>query len=231
MNYKLENFNNKEISEYAYKWVRDNKKGVIDKFTKGISSVPDPVSFFMAGSPGSGKTEYSKSFIKDLNKTFQNKYQKDYPIIRLDIDDIRPVCPGYNGGNASLFQRASVLAVNKLHDYALKNKLNFLFDGTLANEEYGMDNIKRSIKRGRKVQIFYLFQDPISAWKLTLARQNKDDRVVPVEIFIDDYFFAKEVVNKIKKIFSEKVVVDLIIRDYVTNKKKYILILKILTIT
>jgi hypothetical protein len=209
-----------DISELAYKWVNENEKNIIDKFVSGVPSVEEPVSFFMAGSPGAGKTEYSKSFIKDLNKAFQDKYKKDYPIVRIDIDDIRPLCPGYNGSNASYFQRASVLAANRIHDYALKKKINFLFDGTFSNEIYAIDNIKRSIKKDRKVQIFYLFQDPVNAWELTLARQRKDGRVVPMDIFIDDYFLAKEIVNKVKSIFLDKIGVDLIIRDYTTGQVK-----------
>jgi hypothetical protein len=207
------------LGEKAYQWAKKNEKTIISRFVDDISSVDEPI-FFMAGSPGSGKTEYSKSFIKDLNRKFQEKYEKDYPILRIDIDDIRPLCPGYDGSNASLFQNASVLIANKLHDHVLKKKINFLFDGTFANKKYAVENIKRSIKRGRKIQIFYLFQDPVNAWKFTLARQNKEGRVVPLDIFIDDYFLAKGVVNEIKAMFPDEVSVDLIIRDYLNNKRK-----------
>lgn len=208
------------VSEYAYKWVKENIDFIVNKFVGDISSVERPISFFMAGSPGSGKTEYSKYFIKDLNKKFQERYNKNFPVIRLDIDDIRPICPNYNGKNASCFQRASVLVINKLHDYVLKKKINFLLDGTFANLDYAVENIERSLVKGREVQIFYLFQDPINAWNLTLARQNKDGRVVPLDVFIEDYFSAKEVVNKVKKLFNEKVRVDLIIKDYATEERK-----------
>ncbi|HZJ41690.1 MAG TPA: zeta toxin family protein [Patescibacteria group bacterium] len=211
------------ISENAYHWVNKNEKFIINKFVNGVSPTEEPISFFMAGSPGSGKTEYSKSLIKDLNMVFQNEYKIDYPIVRIDIDDVRPMCPGYNGKNASLFQRASVLAANRIQDYVLKKEINFLFDGTFSNEKYAIDNIERSVKKGRKIQIFYLFQDPINAWKLTLARQNKDGRAVPLDVFINDYFLAKEVVNKIKALFLDKVTVDLVIKDYFNNTSKIFL--------
>lgn len=208
-----------DISEEAYLWVRNNQKVIIDRFIGDISPVNEPVSFFMAGSPGAGKTEYSKSFIKDLNKVFQEKYGKDYPIARIDADDLRCILKGYDGSNSSLFQRASVLGVNILHDYVLKKKINFLLDGTFANREYAIENINRSIKKGRKIQISYLFQDPLNAWRLTQAREKKEGRVVPMDIFIKDYFLAKDVVNEIKARFGDKVMVDVIIRDYVGDKR------------
>ena len=207
------------ISEEAHEWAKRNEKIIIEKFAGNTPSVDEPVSFFMAGSPGAGKTEYSRSFIKDLNKVFREKYGKDYPIVRIDADELRCIFDGYDGSNSSDFQRASVLGVNKLHDYALKNKINFLLDGTFANKEKAIENIKRSIKHGRKIQIFYLYQDPLRAWELTRARQEKEGRVVPVDVFIKDYFLAKDVVNEIKQTFNEKVKVDLIIRDYIGDKR------------
>jgi len=211
---------NVNITEEACQWVKKNKKYIINKFVGEISPVDKPVSLFIAGSPGSGKTEYSKSFIKDLNKIFQEKYNKNYPIIRIDVDDIRLMFPKYNGNNASIFQKASVLAANKLHDYALNKGISFLFDGTLSNEKYALENIKRSIKKGRRVQIFYMFQDPINAWKFTLARMSKDGREVPMDIFINNYFLAKEVVSKVKSIFLNEIIVDLIIRNHFNGERK-----------
>jgi len=209
-----------DISEDAYLWVRKNEKSIVDKFIGNAQSVEEPESFFMAGSPGAGKTEYSKLFIKDLNTVFQSKFGKDYPIVRIDADDIRQVLPGYNGSNSSLFQRASVLAVNKLHDYVLKKKINFLLDGTFADHKYAIDDINRSVEKGRKIQISYLYQDPIHAWELTRIREMKEGRVVPMDVFIRDYFSAKEVVNEIKLMFAEKIRVDLVIRDYIGNESK-----------
>jgi len=40
-----------------------------------------------------------------------------------------------------------------------------------------------------------------------------------MDIFIKDYFLAKDVVNEIKARFGDKVMVDVIIRDYVGDKR------------
>ncbi len=209
-----------DISEEAYQWVRKNKKKIIDRFIGNTPPVDNPVSFFTAGSPGAGKTEYSKTFIKDLNKIFQEKYQKDYPIARIDADDIRIILKDYNGSNSSLFQRASVLAVNILHDYVLKKNINFLLDGTFASEKYAVENIERSLKKNRKVQILYLFQNPLHAWRLTKAREAKEGRNVPMEVFIRDYFSAKKIIEEMKTKFTDKISVDLVVRDFLSGETK-----------
>ncbi|MCK5212144.1 zeta toxin family protein [Candidatus Parcubacteria bacterium] len=87
-----------------------------DKYRAFLS----PVTIFMAGSPGAGKTEFSKNMIIKLN----NKY--DYPIVRIDADEIRELCPDYNGNNSHLFQGAVSTGVNKLYDHVLKKKYNVL---------------------------------------------------------------------------------------------------------
>lgn len=67
---------------------------------KDFSPSNKPLTFFMAGSPGAGKTEYSRNFIKETKENI--------------ADEIRVICPGYDGFNAHLFQEASTIGVNKL---------------------------------------------------------------------------------------------------------------------
>ena len=64
--------------------------------------------------------------------------------IRIDADEIRAMCEGYTGCNAHIFQKAATKGVNILYDYALKNNLNVILDGTFA---YGssLENIERSL--------------------------------------------------------------------------------------
>jgi predicted transcriptional regulator YheO len=44
-------------------------------------------------------------------------------------------------------------------------------------------------------------------------REKKEGRVVPKEIFIEDFFKAKDNVNKLKKEFGNKICLNLIIKD------------------
>ena len=100
----------------------------------------------MAGSPGAGKTEASKALIADLQP-------EGSEILRIDPDDLREEFEDYTGANSYLFQRAVSILVEKLHDFALKQKQSFLLDGTLSNHEIAEKNIGRSLDKKRFVQI------------------------------------------------------------------------------
>lgn len=213
-----------DISDRAIEYIKDNKNNLYSKFVNEAiyKQVKYPTSFFMAGSPGAGKTEYSKRFIK-IFKEKGEKADKDianYLIVRIDADDIREMLPDYNGSNSSLFQGATSLGVSKLYDFVLKKKLNALIDGTFSSYKYAEENIKRSLNKNREVYIFYIYQDPILAWKFTKIREIKEGRNIPIEVFVEDFFESKNCVNKIKKIFKTKVNVDLIKKDYNNKNEK-----------
>jgi len=199
-----------KISNEAIKYIKTNKRDLIDKFTRGVESSTNPESYFMAGSPGAGKTEYSKRFVEAVKKDTGSL------IVRIDGDEIREILPQYNGSNSFLFQRAISKGVDILYDYALHNKLALLLDTTFCGKQ-ALNNVKRSIDKKRKVYIFYLYQDPLNSWKLTKARESKEGRMVPIEVFVDHFFTAKDNVNEAKRIFGNKITVCLIKRDYETK--------------
>jgi len=145
------------LSEQATQYIKQNKKILFEKFANEelFKSVDSPSSFFMAGSPGAGKTEFSKRF---LSRHIEEKKERnsDYNVIRIDADDIREILPGYTGSNSHLFQSAVSLGVNELYSFVLKKKINVLVDGTFSSEKYAMQNIERSLKRGRFVFVLAL---------------------------------------------------------------------------
>ena len=53
---------NEEIDKKAKEWIRVNVSELIKKFAsvEKFPPVKNPFSMFMAGSPGAGKTEFSK---------------------------------------------------------------------------------------------------------------------------------------------------------------------------
>lgn len=194
-----------KTSEKAFDWIKNNEKFVIDTFTSGAEYVSDiqPTTLFMAGSPGAGKTEISKRFMARW---------KQKPI-RIDADEIRSLCPGYVGENAHVFQKAANKGVNILYDYALKKGLNVILDGTFSYS--GVDeNINRSLSRGRKVEIFFVYQDPLQAWDFTKKRELIESRRVSKEVFINAYLKSQENVNISKKNFIDRIELHLIIKDF-----------------
>lgn len=197
----------KNISEEAKEFIRQNKTELINKFAslESFPSSNNSFSIFMAGSPGAGKTEFSKALIKGSS---------EMKIVRIDPDEIRDIIPYYNGKNSYLFQGAVSIGLEKLYDHVLKNNQNVIVDGTLANFEASTRNIERSIKKGRTVGVFYLYQDPLVAWDFTKKREKLEGRRITKEVFVKSLFAAKENVNKIKKVFKNKIEVFLIEKNF-----------------
>ncbi|MFH0951911.1 MAG: zeta toxin family protein [Patescibacteria group bacterium] len=206
--------NVEEIKEQAIEYAKRNKLRIAWELTSKDIYKPSsiPISIFMAGSPGAGKTEFSKNLIKDLIKIRQSMQ-----VIRIDNDEIRNLIPGYAGNNSHLFQGATSLIVEKMHDLALHNNQNFIFDSTFANYEKACDNIRRSLSKKRPVFIFYIYQDPEVAWKFTIAREKAEGRRIPRTAFIEEFINARETVNKIRIKFSENVSIFLVKKNFETN--------------
>lgn len=134
-----------KLSEDAYSLIKArNGKDTIKSFLESGKYQPSntPIALFMAGSPGAGKTEVSKSFIKQF---------KDAPI-RIDADEIRITCTGYTGDNAHVFQRAATKGVHILQDHALHNSINYILDGTFAYASTEK-NIERALRYNFLVKI------------------------------------------------------------------------------
>ena len=143
------NIEEKETEE-AKKFIKKNKKLLIEKFASPDLYKPtvNPVTIFMAGSPGAGKTEFSKNLAKMLNKK----------LVRIDADEIRGIIPQYNGRNSDIVQGASSIGVEKLYDHILAKKLEAIVDGTFSKYNVSYKNVKRSLDHSRPVVIFYIYE-------------------------------------------------------------------------
>ncbi|MDP3042897.1 MAG: zeta toxin family protein [bacterium] len=182
-------------SERAKEFIKKNKRLLFEKFASDKIYKPNekPISLFMAGSPGAGKTEYSKRFIEKFNSD----------MIRIDADDIRQIIPQYNGANSDVVQGAASIAVDILYSHALKNKYNLLLDGTFAKFDIVYRNVERSIDKNREVMICYIYQDPLVAWAFTKKREKLEGRMVPKKAFIEAFINARKNVIKIKSIIKK----------------------------
>lgn len=203
-----------EICEAAIEFAKRNKKGIAQEFTdiKVYKPHLNPISVFMAGSPGAGKTELSKNLIEIFAKRTERR------VIRIDADDLRPRIPGYTGRNSALVQGAASLIVEKIHDLALKQNQTFIFDGTFSHYDKAIENIERSLKKQRTVFVFYVYQKPEIAWKFTQAREAQEGRNVPKSAFVKQFCGARETVMKIREHYSDdKVLVFLVKKDYEHN--------------
>jgi len=206
--------NEDNLRKAAEEFARANKQHIAEQLTDISQYEPEtrPISVFMAGSPGAGKTEYSKNLIEMLER---NKKRK---VIRIDGDELRPRIPGYTGKNSSLFQGAVSIVVDRIHDLALKQGQTFLLDGTFSNYERAVHNINRSLSKGRPVLIFYVYQRPEVAWRFTKAREVQEGRNIPKDKFIEQFLGARATVDKIRKEFGEEVVIFLVEKNFETHQ-------------
>lgn len=178
-----------------------------------------PLTIFMAGSPGAGKTETSKYLVDVIKKRVFEKNNIYYPIVRIDADEIRELCPGYSGDNAHLFQRAAVLGVDKLVDYINKKKYNALVDGTFATDR-SISNIDIAIKKNREIYIYYIYQEPLRAWEFTLKREKLHSRKITKDVFVNSFIKARNNVNDVKKKYKDKINLNVIIKNYTNGIEK-----------
>ena len=205
-----------KIKQAALEFAKGNKKAIAKRLTDTARFVAEenPVSVFMAGSPGAGKTEASIELIAKLANN-------DAEVLRIDPDELRSELPGYTGDNSWLFQGGVSIVVEKIHDLALDQKQSFLLDGTLSKFDIAKRNIERSLKRGRTVQILYVYQEPMLAWAFVRAREQAEGRQIKPEDFIEQYFAARDVVNQLKKEFGTAIRVDLLLKNNDNSHRAY----------
>lgn len=205
------------VKKEAISFIKSNVKILIEKFANPTYHIPSdhPFTIFMAGSPGAGKTEFSKAFIEEMKL-------KDpvMTIVRIDADEIKNLIPGYNGHNSSDVHAAASIGVEKLFDHVQNKSLNVVVDGTFASYEISRKDILRAIGRNRRVGIKYLYQEPALAWKFTQIREKVEGRNITKEVFIAEYLAAMENVNKAKQEFGNQVELDLIIKNYSNKLEK-----------
>lgn len=203
----------RDFRNLSIEFVKKNKHEIIENFANDEVCSPEenPISIFMAGSIGAGKTEFFKNLLRIPRMR----------AVRIDSDEIKEFIPYYNGRNAAQIQGASSLGVEYLHDYILRKKKSMIMDGTFSDFEKSSQNIERSIKRKRPIEIFYLYQEPLIAWVFAKARERLKGRFISREMFIDSFFGALNSVNGIKKKFGAEVKLHLVIKSYENSLKDF----------
>lgn len=206
--------NEARLIDVANEFARTERKAIAKRRTDPDTYPPEsePVSVFMAGSPGAGKTEASIELVERYG---------EWPVIRIDPDELREEFPGYDGGNAWLFQRAVARLVDALLDRAFRQAQSFVLDGTLASYEVARRNIERSLDRGRRVQILYVYQEPMLAWGFVQDREIAEGRRIRHDHFVEQYFGARSVVNRLKAEFRSQLHVDLLMKNNDNSHRFY----------
>lgn len=203
---------NQQTAERAQQYAKKNRQSISKQKINPFYEEANPVSIFMAGSPGAGKTETSKRLVENIGN-----------LLRIDADELRDhfrEC-GYQGSNSHLFQLATTTLVHKIHDDSLKKKISFLLDGTFANENMARLNIERSVKRKRAIFILFVYQLPMSAWNFVQQREIVEGRRIQPEDFASKFCASRKVANKMKKEFGHKIVLSLLCKNIDGTNKFY----------
>jgi predicted ABC-type ATPase len=174
----------------------------------------EPVSVFMSGSPGAGKTETSIELVASITKNGGK-------VLRLDPDDLRNSFEEYNGSNSFLFQRPVTMLVERAMDMVIRNKQSFLLDGTLSSLGVAEKNIKRSLDKNRDVVIIFVYQRPVLAWEFVKAREKVEGRRILPCHFVEQFFGSQNVVEAMKVKYKNRIAVDLLIKDNDGNTRSY----------
>ncbi|GAC19627.1 zeta toxin family protein [Paraglaciecola arctica] len=195
------------ISARAVRFAKKNRTSICRRLTDSTIYLPEesPVSVFMSGSPGAGKTESSKELVASIS-------DDETPVLRLDPDDLREEFEEYNGSNSYLFQRGIVTLVERSLDYIFKNNQSFILDGTLASYHVAEKNIQRSLDKGRDVLIIFVYQHPKLAWEFVKAREKVEGRKILPEHFVEQFIGSQNVIQALKDKFGKKIKVDLLIK-------------------
>jgi UDP-N-acetylglucosamine kinase len=137
---------------------------------RSFDSAIVPAASFMAGTPGAGKTEFSKRLIENFTEK----------PLRIDTDELREKIPGYTGNNSRIVQGAASVALEKILDKVLHNKYPFILDTTFSIGK-AIQNLKRASRKGYSLQLYFIYQDPIQAWEVTRAREVEEGRNVLIQ--------------------------------------------------
>ena len=215
-----------QIRTAAVAFARENKSTIASRIAdlKKYPREKNPVSVFMAGSPGAGKTEASIRLpdqIADQNAKEDGVAKENLNVVRIDADELRLEFDAYTGENSDLFQYPTSILVDRIHDLVLKQSQSFILDGTLSNYERAEENITRSLNRDRVVQILYVYQTPEQAWKFVKQREKIEGRHIPPEAFIDQYFAARNNANELKRKFDNRIRLDLLLKNIEGTNRLY----------
>ena len=183
------------------------KKAFVDNYIKSfdVHPVPNPTAIFMAGLPGSGKTEFSKNLVSII---------KDKKPVRIDMDEIASQIKGYTPKEADKFREPATRLLNGILDKVLKQKVEFILDGTFGSRN-SIKNIKRAINHGYTIRIIYIIQEPKIAWHFTEMREKVEHRSITLEGFVETYFNIIKNITEITPLIenNDKIILDIISKD------------------
>ena len=193
-----------EIEEKALEYLKENKKGFLNKYLDGFKTQNIKTAIFTAGASGAGKTEYAIS-----------RKEKEPFLLHMDIDEVRNFFSsvGYNGTNSSDYQRPSSKGVNWIFDRATKKGYSFILDSNFAESSIAQSNIQRLLDKEYVIEINYIFRNIEKSFEFAKKRESITKRKVPLEVVKSSFKNSFDTTLFIKSIFKETIILNLIDRE------------------
>lgn len=185
-------------------WVRSHRKEFVRKLisNSGAVKTAHPAAIFMAGLPGSGKTEFTKSWIENSG----------LKVVRLDMDEIASQIDTYSPRKADKYRKAASALLNRAYDKVVNGRYDFIMDGTFGGGS-AVQNIERAVKHGYHVKIVYIYQSPKLAWEYTVAREKIEHRAIKFDGFVEVYYRTLNNLKKLDDLALKNVFLDLVVKD------------------
>ena len=172
-------------------WIRKVSQIIISEIEKNldkysIKNIDETSVMFLAWAPWSWKTEFIKSLPKKLDFFF------------IDIDSYRDYFSWYSWNNSKNFQRWISWVIDKIVKYCFKNDIKFILDWTFKSLVHVKRNLENCKKKKRKVEIYFIYQNPYVSYYYTFLRELDQKRNIPVKGFVECFY------NSIENIFYIK---------------------------
>jgi hypothetical protein len=193
-----------ETEEKGLEYLKANKNTFLKQYLTGYEPQDVKTAIFTAGASGAGKTEYAIS-----------RKGKEAFLLHMDIDSVRdffePV--GYNGTNASDYQKVASKGVNWLFDRATKKSYSFILDSNFAEVTIAQNNIQRLLDKEYVIEINYIFRDLQKCYKFAQKREAVTKRKVPMEIVQRSFKNSFDTTLLIKSLFKDAIILNLFDRE------------------
>jgi hypothetical protein len=148
----------------------------------------DETSIIMlAWAPWSGKTEFILSVLPILDFFF------------IDTDSYRDYFIWYNGKNASNYQHSISKVLDWILKYCFKNDIRFILDWTFKSLSHAIRNVDNAKRKKRKIEIFYIFQNPYLSYLYTYLRQVQNERGISTDSYVECFYESIRNVYLIKE--------------------------------
>lgn len=150
-----------------------------------------PIAIVMAGVPGAGKTE----FLDTLSELLKSSDLGEF--IRIDLDEIVTVYPGYTPKTDAQFRAQGNAAVAKCVDVAKEGRFNMMIDGTFAGKSgVSIRNVQRLVDAGYIVRMYFMHDEVETSWAFTQGREKLTSRGIDRAGFERA---TKNVINNLKE--------------------------------